>query len=104
MQTIALRPVPNQQVQVSLGGQQCQIKVYEQGSDGQLYLDLTVAGQPISLCTPAYNMVNTVPSSYFGFTGTLAFLDTQGTSNPQSSGLGSRWQLLWLIASDFANV
>lgn len=107
MQTIALQPVPAQQVQCVLTNQNglaqnCQIAVYLRGTN--LYVDLIVAGNPISYAVLAGNMTSLVPSGYFGFSGTLAWLDTQGSEPPQYTGLGSRWVLLYLTTADFAAI
>jgi hypothetical protein len=103
MQTISLQPIPSQQVQCSLAGQNCQISVYLRGTN--LYVDLTVNGTPISYGVIAHNFVSLVPTGYLGFSGTLAFMDTQqGNSDPQFAGLGNRWVLLYLTAADFAQM
>ena len=39
-------------------------------------------------------------SSYLGFVGDLMFSDTQGTSDPSSPGLGTRYLLMYIEASD----
>jgi hypothetical protein len=41
-----------------------------------------------------------VRETYLGFIGDLSFTDTQGTSDPVYTGLGSRFVLLYLEASD----
>ena len=41
------------------------------------------------------NLVGLVRSAYLGFIGQLAFFDTQGTSDPDYSGLGTRYQLVY---------
>lgn len=101
MQEIALQPVPSQQSQVVLDGQQCQIAVYVKTQC--MFFDITVNGNPLAYAVQAKNLVSLVPTSYLGFSGWLSFLDTQGTENPQYSGLGTRWILLYLDAEDLAN-
>lgn len=39
---------------------------------------------------------------YLGFIGDLAFRDTQGGEDPSYTGLGTRWQLMYLSPSDVA--
>jgi len=104
--TIALQPVPSQQVQCVLNGQNCSIAINMRGT--QLYVDLSVAGLPISYGVLAHSMVGLVPNGYNGFTGQIAFLDTQASpagsngSDPQYTGLGSRWILFYGTLADFA--
>lgn len=99
---VPLQPVPSQQLQIVLGGQNCQIAVYLRGVN--LYVDTNVNGVDISVGVLAMNMVPLVPTVYLGFAGNLVFLDTQGTSDPTYDGLGSRYQLLYLTASDYAQL
>lgn len=99
---VPLQPVPSQQLQIVLGGQNCQIAVYLRGS--AMYVDLNVNGADISIGVLAMNMVPLVPTVYFGFAGNLVFLDTQGTSDPIYTGLGSRYELLYLTAADYAQL
>lgn len=99
-QQVALQAVPAQQVQAVLGTQQCQISVYVKTQC--MFFDLNANGTQIAYAVQAKNLVNLVPTSYLGFTGWLTFFDTQGTDDPQYTGLGSRWVLLYLTAEDFA--
>jgi len=48
----------------------------------------------------ALNLNVIVRSVYFGFIGDLAFYDTQGTSDPVSTGLGSRYVLEYFAPSE----
>jgi hypothetical protein len=41
-----------------------------------------------------------VRSLYLGFVGDLAFNDTQGTANPVYTGLGTRFQLVYLTPAE----
>jgi hypothetical protein len=99
---VPLQPVPAQQLQIVLGGQNCQIAVYLRGAN--LYVDVNSNGADISTGVLAMNMVPLVPCIYFGFAGNLVFIDTQGTSDPVYTGLGSRYQLLYLTAADYAQL
>jgi len=100
MQTIPLQAVPAQQLQAVLGGQNVQISVYLKGSN--IYVDTSSNGLDISTAVIALDAVPLVPISYTGFIGNLLFTDTQGTSNPTYDGLGSRYQLLYLTAAEYA--
>jgi hypothetical protein len=100
MQQIPLQPVPSQTSQVVLNGQQCAISVYVKSQC--MFFDLALSGSPIAYAVQVKNLVSLVPTSYLGFTGWLVFLDTQGTEDPEYSGLGTRWLLLYLTAEDLA--
>lgn len=102
MQSIALQPVPSQQLQVLLGGQNCQISVYLLGET--LFVDVISNGSVISLAVRARDVVPLVPTTYLGFVGNLVFTDTQGTSDPTFEGLGSRYQLVYLTAAEYAQL
>jgi hypothetical protein len=99
-QQIALQPVPSQQLQVVLDGQQCSLSIYVKSQC--MFFDLALSGSPIAYAVQCKNMISLVPTSYLGFEGYLVFVDTQGSEDPQYSGLGSRWQLLYLDAEDLA--
>lgn len=87
MQIVPLQAVPSQQLQISLGGQSCQIAVYSQNTG--LYVDVNVNGVDFSIGVIARNLGPLVPTMYLGFIGNLLFVDTQGTSDPVYTGLGS---------------
>lgn len=99
---VPLQPVPSQQLQIVLGGQNCQIAVYLLGPN--LFVDTNVNGADISTAVLALNMVPLVPTVYLGFAGNLVFLDTQGNSDPEYTGLGSRYQLLYITESDYVQL
>lgn len=98
MQTIPLQPVPSQQVQIVLGGQTCAISLYVKNQC--MFFDLAVNGTQFCYAVQCANLVSLVPTSYLGFTGWITIIDTQGTSNPVYTGLGSRWQMLYLTQED----
>jgi hypothetical protein len=98
MQQIVLQSVPSQQTQVVLDGQSCSISVYVKTSC--MFFDLSVNGTQIASAVQCKNLVSLVPTSYLGFSGWMVFFDTQGTSDPIYTGLGSRWQLLYLDSAD----
>jgi hypothetical protein len=109
---VPLQAVPNQTVAVTLASQSCQINVYEKtrytgftnlgvwNSYTIMFMDLYVNNVLIVGGVIARNGVQIVRDAYFGFTGDFMFVDTQGTSDPTSSELGSRYQLFYLEASD----
>jgi len=98
MQEVFLQPVASQQTQVVLDGQACVISVYVKNQC--MFFDLVVNGTQIAYAVQAKNLVSLAPTSYLGFSGWLVLFDTQGTDDPIYTGLGSRWQMLYLDAAD----
>lgn len=98
MLLIPIKATPNQQFNVVLGNQQCsvELRTLYDGLFASLYLNST----PIVLNVPCQNLNRLVKDEYLGFVGDLVFSDTQGTSDPEYSGLGSRYLLYYLEPSD----
>lgn len=98
MQVVPLDPVPSQTVTVALDGQDCSIRVYQKYSG--LFLDLYVAGSLIIggvICQDANRIVR---DAYLGFDGDLAFFDNTGSGDPEYTGVGSRYLLVYLTDED----
>lgn len=66
----------------------------------QLFMDVFLNNSPICTCVPCFNLNRIVRYPSSGFIGDLAFNDTQGVSDPTYDGLGSRYELIYLEASD----
>ncbi len=102
MQIVPVQTLPSQQVQSQLGGQPCQINVYQQTFG--LYADVYVNGQLVIGGVICQDRNRIVRSLYLGFAGDFAFVDTQGTSDPVYTGLGSRFLLAYFTAGELAPV
>jgi hypothetical protein len=102
MQIIPIKDVYSQVFSVSLANQPCQIELY-QTSTG-LYCDLYVNNALIIGGVICQNLNRIVRDLYLGFVGDLMFNDTQGTSDPSSPGLGTRYQLCYLETSDLGDL
>jgi hypothetical protein len=98
MLEVPTRPVANQQLQVQLAGQACTI-VVRQNLYG-LFMDLTVNDSLVIAGVICQNLNRIVRDLYFGFIGDFVFVDTQGSSDPVYTGLGTRWLLIYLEAAD----
>jgi hypothetical protein len=98
MLTVPLKAVPSQAVTVTLAGQNCQINVYQRFYG--LFVDLYVDNALVIAGVLALNLNKIVRSAYFGFSGDLAFVDTQGADDPSYSGLGSRFVLAYWDAGE----
>lgn len=106
--------VPAQTFQVVLNGQNCSFSLYTRTgydftditlstTNTNLYMDLSVNGVPITTGVICLNQKRLlVNRQYLGFVGDLMFIDMQGTEDPQYSGLGSRWQFVYVEAADLA--
>jgi hypothetical protein len=97
-QTVPLQPVANQTTQIVLAGQNCQISVYQ--APAALFMDLLVNDAPIRLGQICQNRNRIVRYLYLGFSGDLIFVDTQGSDDPVYTGLGSRFQLIYLTTAE----
>lgn len=101
MISVPLKPVPNQSTQVVLGGQSCVLHVYQLAYG--LFVDVEVNDQLVVAGVICQNLNRVVRSLYLGFSGDLTFWDTAGTDDPQDpvyTGLGARFVLLYLSASE----
>lgn len=95
---VPLKSVPNQSEQILLDGQSCVISVYQ--LDYGLFMDLYVSGQLITSSNICQNLNRIVRRLYFGFSGDFVFQDTQGNDDPVYTGLGSRFVLWYLSATE----
>lgn len=98
MQVVPIQDIFNQEFQVVLAGQNCTINVYQLSTG--LFCDLYVAGVLVIAGVICEDRNRIVRDLYLGFIGDLAFVDLQGESNPLSPGLGTRYVLIYLEASD----
>jgi hypothetical protein len=100
MQIVPLNAVASQQLQVTLGGQACQLNLYEKSTG--LFMDVLVSGSLIIGGVICLNRTVIVRDAYLGFIGDFAFVDTQGADFPVFTGLGTRFLLCYLTPVDLA--
>lgn len=92
---------PNQAFNVTLGGQQVQLAIYQ--TDYGLFIDVAVAGTPIVSGVICENLNRIVREAYSGFVGDLTWFDTTGAgTDPIYTGIGAQYQLIYLEAADLA--
>lgn len=96
MQNLALQAVPDQVLSVVLAKQDCQIHVFQKGQN--VFIDLIANGVTVVLTRLARNAVPVLRKKYGGFSGDLMFIDMQGQSDPDYTGLGSRYKLAYIEA------
>jgi hypothetical protein len=102
MQTVAVQALPNQQLQAQLGNQSVTLQIIQENFG--LFMTVLVAGQVIIQGVICENLNRIVRDAYLGFVGDFIWFDTQGTSDPIYTGLGSRYLLVYLSEADLAAV
>lgn len=95
MLIVPLEAVPSQTVNITLANQQAKITVRTVGLKLYFSLDGVVTNR---ICRDRQRLL--VDAQYQGFAGEFAFVDTQGASDPVYTGLGSRFQLVYLNAGE----
>lgn len=100
MLTIPLLPTPAQTMNVVLGDQSCTVSLVHKAQG--LFLDLYVEDRLVLASALCRDRVRLVRAAYLGFAGDLAMMDTQGKEDPQYTGLGARWQLVYFSAGELA--
>jgi hypothetical protein len=113
MKIVPIVAKPNQTQQIVLDGQNCSIEISSHDgytyTDGislvtaQSYLSFTLLLNGVEITTNALvlNLKRVlINRQYLGFVGDFMFVDTQGVLDPQYTGLGTRWVLVYLEASD----
>jgi hypothetical protein len=91
MLVIPIASVPSQTLRVLLSGQDCRINIYQKTTG--LFLDLVVGATPIKTAVLCRDRVVLIRQEYLGFIGDLFFKDLRGQSDPDYTGLGSRFIL-----------
>ena len=102
MLEIPLQPVPSQSTKVVLGGQNCQLLVYQKPQG--VFVDINVDGVDVSVGTIARDTVPLISRDYAGVSGNVLFIDTQGNSDPSYTGFGGRFSLVYLTAEEYAQL
>lgn len=97
-QIIPLQATPNQTLTISLANQACQIDLLTKTTG--LYMNLYVNNSPIILGVACENRNRIVRDLYLGFSGDLVFNDKQGSDDPVYTGLGSRFDLVYIEADE----
>jgi hypothetical protein len=99
MLIVPIQPVPNQTFSCLLANQSCQITL-STGACGVLFMTLAVNNVPLVENRVCENLNRIVRYAYLAFTGDFWFSDQQGSDDPIYTGLGSRFLLEYLEASD----
>jgi hypothetical protein len=102
MQTISAQAVPNQQLQCQLGTQAVTLNIYQ--TNFALHMDVLVGAVAIIKGAICENLNRIIRDAYLGFAGDFVWFDTLGTANPVYTGIGTRYQLVYLSPTDLAAV
>lgn len=98
MLIIPIISTPSQSLNVSLANQNCSIEIYQKSTG--LFLDLYIDGNMVLQTALCHDRVKLIREQYYPFIGNLSFMDMQGTSDPDYTGLGIRYLLLYLEVKD----
>lgn len=98
MIVVPLQNLASQTVRVTLATQVCDIHVYQRSTG--LYLDLTVNDATVINGVIAHDRNRIVRSAWLGFIGDLAFVDMQGTSDPNYTELHERYLLIYFAPEE----
>lgn len=100
MLLVPVQAIPNQSLQVQLANQAVTLNIYQFAYG--LFMDVYVSGSLIIGGVICENLNKIVRDFYLGFVGDFTWYDTQAASDPDYTGLGSRYLLIYLEAADIA--
>lgn len=106
MQVIPIRPLKNQSLQVQLAEQAIALNIYQLAYG--LFVDVYKDNALIIGGVIAQSLNRIVRDAYLGLVGDFTFIDTQAApgqpgDDPIYTGLGDRFQLVYLEAADLLN-
>lgn len=93
MEVIPVRPLASQQLSVTLSNQATRLQLTQRPTG--LYADVYVNDALLLGGVICENANPLVRGAYLGFVGDLTFWDLEGASDPEYSGLGSRYVLVY---------
>lgn len=98
-QIVPLAAVASQNLNIILDAQNCTLSIRTLSTG--VYLDLLVDAQVIRTTAIIRDRVLVLEDAqYLGFKGDFAMIDTQGFSDPDYTGFGSRYQFWFFSAVD----
>lgn len=102
MQRIPLRAVPNQSLEIVLGGQNCTLRLYTRAVAmvEHLFCDLAVDRALVVAGQICQDMTPLILYRHLAFEGQLFFVDMQGDEPPRWHGLDDRFRLVWLAPGE----
>jgi hypothetical protein len=100
MMIVPTQALPNQSLQVQLGGQAVTLNIVQFAYG--MFMTVTLGTNIIAASVISQNLNRIVRYAYLGFIGDFVFVDTQGTEDPIYTGLGSRFLLVYLSPADLS--
>jgi hypothetical protein len=100
MLIVPLQAIPNQTVTTTLNSQVTQLNVYQ--TYNGLFIDIYLENTLIVGGVICENQNRIIRSAYLGYSGDFAFLDVQGSNDPDYTGLGTRYFLAYLTETELA--
>lgn len=100
MLIVPLQAIPNQTVTVTLNDQVTQLNVYQ--TYNGLFIDVYLENDLIIGGVICENQNRIIRSAYLGYSGDLAFVDVNGSTDPVYTGLGTRYFLTYLTEDELA--
>jgi hypothetical protein len=102
---IPMQAIPAQNILTTLDdGQSVMLKVYTRRYG--MFIDITINGVLEIGAVICENLNRIIRNQYLndavGFAGDFVFYDTQGNTSPVYTGLGTRYQLIYLTAAELA--
>ena len=101
MQTIPIQAQPSQTLQTQVDGQNVTLNIYSKHNHG-VFCDVVADGVTLVQSVLARDAVPLIAADYLGFAGNFLFVDTQGASDPAYADFGTRYQLVYLTAAEYA--
>jgi hypothetical protein len=98
MLLVPTQPFPNQQIQITLGGQSVSLNIFQ--NEYGVFMDVYVGPTLIIAGVLCENLNCIVRDDYLGFIGDLGWFDSQGATDPVYTGFGIRYFLAYLEESD----
>lgn len=100
MRIVPLQPLPAQVVYTMLNDQLTRLRVYQKPTG--IYIDVSLNDALVIGGVICQNKNRIIRSKYLGYIGDLAFFDTQGDTDPEFSGIGTRYFLGYFDEGEIA--
>lgn len=98
MFVIPLKATPAQEIEVLLANQPTKLVVSQKRTG--MFIDIYLNDELIIGGVICENLNRIVRDAYFGFIGDLGFVDLEGNTDPVYTGLGTRYVLAYIEASE----
>lgn len=90
--------VPSQTLTALINNQNTGLNIYQKGA--YLFMDVLLNNTQVIGGVICQNLNVIIRNAYLGYIGDFAWIDTQGSDDPQYTGLNSRWFLGYFLPSE----